>query len=471
MMDEVDVAIVGGGIAGLATLNRIRELRPDLRAILLESSGVPGGKIQTECVETAVGRFVVEAGPDAMLAMKPWAADLVRRLGHKDQLVPINQPKPAVSICINGVLQPMGPGFGQIGPTSLRGALRNRLLSPGGKVRAIGDLVVPRGAAGSDESVAAFASRRFGRETLERIAEPLAAGIYNADPARLSMQATLASFRAIEQEHRSLLLGMRDRKASGAPSFQTMRDGMHSIVQMLVEANRDLIRTETAVISIRSNRNGFAIGLSDGSRIASQRVVVAVPPVQASHLLTDVAPAAGPSLSRLRTADSAVVTFGLQTDAIRRDVPGYGIVFPAAERLAINAITISSRKFPFRAPEGFDLVRVFVGGYRSPDSVAQGDERLLDLAQDAVRRWLGVSSLPLFTRLTRWTASSPQYDVGHLDRIAEIEQALPSGIALVGGAYRGIGIPDVVRDAERTAALILEDMSVLDEQQKRQEVA
>jgi oxygen-dependent protoporphyrinogen oxidase len=236
---------------------------------------------------------------------------------------------------------------------------------------------------------------------------------------------------------------------------------MQSLVDALAEVNVSALRTNSDVRLITPVSSGsYEIALASGSLVLAKQVVLACPVGPSGDLIQALAPSAASRLREMRTVDSAVVWAGFPPGAIQRDVPGYGIVFPAAEKQPINAITISSRKFSARAPDGCDLVRVFVGGHRSPASLVLDDEQLTALALDSAFAWLGVTSPPLFSRVRRWVASSPQYDVGHLDRMTEIDAALPDGINVVGGAYRGIGIPDIVRDAERIVDLIVKSMRI-----------
>ncbi len=454
-LSQVDVAIVGGGLAGLITAFRLRQVAPAVRLVLLEASDRLGGKALTERVEHAAGTFLVEAGPDSLVTSKPHGVQLVADLGLSSQLVPVSSASPAVSVLKRNRLCPLPEGMFLLAPTSARSFARSRLLSPAGKARVAMELFVPPRRDDQDESLAAFVTRRFGRETLEWLAEPLMAGIFNADPERMSVLSTFPMFRQLEREHGSVLRALRrQRRPAGAsrpPTFVALQQGMGQIASELARNLAGLTLTSAPVTTLARADHGYVAHLGDGRRIAARVIVVATPAAAAACLLAKVAPAAASRLHTLQTRDTGSMTLAYPAQAIRRAPPGYGVVIPRAEQRPINAITVASAKFPGRAPEGWSLLRVFFGGERSPESMLFDNQRLLDVVQRELRDLLGINTEPAFYRVYRWHSGSPLYDVGHLDRVAEIELALPPGILVTGSAYRGVGIPDIAHQSERAA--------------------
>lgn len=449
---ELDVTIVGGGIAGLCIAHEIIKANPEIRWKLFEASDRLGGKILSERIEHEDGRFIVEAGPDAFLAQKPWGRELAVELGLAGSLLPINDSPTPAAILKNGRPIDLPAGVSLIAPTRIGPFLRTPLLSPLGKARAGLDFVLPARQDSTDESMGSFARRRLGREMLDWIAEPLMAGIYNADPDELSLQATFPQFQAMEQKRRSVIRGLRATRpktssAQKPPAFLTLRNGMQELVDALAAHLGHNAQTKTVVVRVERRNERFDLTLSDGTSIASDTVILAVPAIASADIVEAVAPSAAARLRGLRASTAGTISLAYRTSAIERPLNGYGLVVPARERAPINAITDATRKFPGRAPGGWTLLRVFFGGARSPRTMELDDEQLLVTVQRQLHRLLGISEDPAFHRIYRWGAGSPLYAVGHLDQVAAVEAALPDGLFVTGSPYRGVGIPDIARNS------------------------
>lgn len=459
---QYDVAIVGGGVAGLTVAYRLRQQRPDLRVIVLEAASQPGGKVRTSWVDHPDGRFLIEAGPDCFLAQKPWARELTEELGLGDELIPVNEMPRAVSILKHGRIIDWPSGVSLLAPTEFLPFLRTPLISPLGKARMALDLVMPAKQSMADESIATFVRRRLGNEALEWIAEPLMAGIYNADPGSLSMQATFPNLLALEREHGSLIRGLRSarksRTANGVPRpvFLSLRSGMQSLIDGLIGEVDDVVRCDSIVTSLSQADARFSVQLDGQPAITANNIVLAVPAAVASNLTDTMAPGAANVLGGLRTASSGTLSLAFPSGSITRALPGYGLVIPGQEWRPFNAITVVSKKFPGRAPDGWTLLRLFFGGARSPETMRVDDQQLVEMAMAELRLLFGVTQDPAFFAVTRWPVGNPIYEVGHLDRITATEEALPPGIFLTGSAYRGVGIPDVVRDANDIVRRLIE---------------
>jgi oxygen-dependent protoporphyrinogen oxidase len=342
--------------------------------------------------------------------------------------------------------------------------LASRVFSWRGKLRLGLDLVLPRRSpAAGDESLGSFVRRRLGRETLERIAQPLVGGIYSADPERLSLEATMPRFLALEREHRSLILGLRrtarTREVAGASGarwslFVTLAGGMEELVIALAgRLPAGAVRVGTPAAAIALARDGWRVRLADGPALQADGIVLAGSAPRMAALIRVVDRPLAEGLDGIAYASSATVALGYPRAAVRHPLDGFGFVVPRVEGRRTLACTFSSVKYPGRAPSGFALLRVFLGGALQESLLAQEDGALLRLAHDEVAALLGITGQPVLSRIWRHPGTMPQYDVGHLARIAAIEarlEALP-GLALAGGAYRGVGIADCVHSGEAAA--------------------
>ena len=465
-MTPLRIVVVGGGIAGLAAAHRLVELARDaarpLDLVLLEAEGRLGGTIRTERADG----YLLEGGPDSFISEKPWALALAERLGLGPRLCRTDDRFRRTYVVRGGRLEPLPEGFLLLAPTRVGPVLRSRVFSWRGKLRLGLDLVLPRGRAAGDESLGSFVRRRLGREALERVAQPLVGGIYTADPDRLSLGATMPRFLALEREHRSLILGLRRAAPPGARAgasgarwslFVTLAGGMEELVDALAQrVPAGAVRMRTPATAVTPSADGWRVHLPDGSRLPADGVVLAGPAPRMAALVQGVEPGLAGLLDGIPHASSATVALAYPRAAVRHPLDGFGFVVPRVEGRATLACTFSSVKYPGRAPAGSVLLRAFVGGALQADLLEREDPALARLAHDDVAGLLGIGADPLLTRVWRHPRAMPQYEVGHLDRVAAIEarlEALP-GLALAGAAYRGVGIADCVRSGEAAAELI-----------------
>jgi len=455
--DRCDVAVAGGGITGLAAAHALFAHAPGRRVVLLEATDRLGGTIATE----HTGGFVIETGADAFLTEKPWALALCERLGIGQQLTGTREGDRRTYVVHAGRLVPLPEGFMLLAPTDLGALAASPLFSWRGKLRMALDLVLPRRRGDDDESLGAFVRRRFGREALERVAEPLLGGIYTGDVAHLSLAATMPRFRDLELRHRSLIVGLRATSATRAAGaryslFATPTDGMGALITALARRLPEgVVRLQSPVAAMTRESGDWCLRVG-GTSLAASVAVVAAPAHAASTLLAPLDPVLGRLLGAIDHASSATVSLGYRA----ADVPslrGLGFVVPARERRALLACTYSSRKFPGRAPEGCELLRAFVGGVRRPELAALDTDATIALVRGELRELLGITAPPLLTRVRHHVLAMPQYSVGHLDRVAEIERraAAAPALLLAGAAYRGVGIPDCVRSGEAAAEAAL----------------
>jgi oxygen-dependent protoporphyrinogen oxidase len=443
-----DVAIVGGGIAGLAAAYELH--RRGLQVRVLEAGPRPGGVIFTERFDG----WVVDAGPDSLLVQKPAAVALCRELGIADRLVSTLQPRTAY-VMRDGVLHPIVEGSFLGFPVRFSALARSSLFSWGGKLRMAAEGVVPRGAHDEDESIAAFVRRRFGEEAADYLAEPLLAGIHAGDVERLSMRALFPRLLEAERQAGSVMRAFRALHVRPSPqgAFVSLPGGVGELVDALVAALPPGTLLTSARVTELARTGTFSVE-SDAGTVQAGAVILSVPAYVAANLLRRFDTTLAGLCDGVPYASTATIAFGYRRDQVRHPLNGTGFVVPRVERNPLLAATWVTSKWPGRAPEGHVLLRAFLGGGRDPHRLDRTDEELIETAREALEETLDIDGAPIFSRLSRWTRQSPQYEVGHQQRVAAIEQRLPSipGLFLAGSGFRAIGIPDCIADARETAS-------------------
>ncbi len=474
------VVVIGAGLSGLAAAHRIEERsRSRGRSVevqVLEAKDRVGGVIWTDHEDG----FTIEGGPDSFITNKPWGLDLCHRLGLDDQLIATDAGHRRSFVVRGGKLAPVPEGFVLMTPHRLAPLLASPILSWRGKLRFLMDLVIPRRDPddGGEESLASFVRRRLGREALDRLVQPLVAGIYTADPNDLSIKATLPQFLAMESEHRSLILaawresrqgGAREllRNASGARygMFVSLADGMEALPRALARAlEPGTVRTGAAVRRIsRDEASGvWLIEMLDGPPIEADAVVMATEAHVAARLLDAHDAALAHQLRAIPYAGSVIVNIAYRRDQINHPLDGFGAVVPAVEERSILAVSFLSVKFPGRAPAGSVLMRVFLGGAMNPSALELDDDAIESVVERELGALVGAAGPPLFSRIGRHPRSMPQYNLGHMERVAAIRRHLSkyAGLHLAGVAYDGVGIPDCIHAAESTADSLLDALAI-----------
>ncbi len=450
---KTKVAIIGGGISGLSAAYALHKRQ--VPYLLLEAGPSLGGVIRTE---TRDG-FLLEGGPDSMLAQKPEGIALCRELGLGDRLVPTNPDLRSVYVLHRRKLHPLPEGMMLAVPTKILPFARSGLFSWRGKLRMGLDLVIPGGNGRGDESIASFLRRRFGQEAVERLGEPLLAGIHAGDPERLSILATFPRFRDLEEKHGSLVRGMwatpRPRPEPGArppAAFYSLRGGLREMVDALVvRLERERIWTKAAVRAVARTADGFSLAVQGGETVGAERVIVAAPGPKIAPALEGLVPGAARALAAIPFASSATVLLGYRREDVAHPLGGYGMVVPQTEGLRTTALSFVSTKFPHRAPEGHVLLRGFLGGVRDGEVMRLSDEEMVGTVKHDMAGILGLRGQPVMSRVFRWPAGTPQLEVGHIERMAAVEKevaAIP-GLHLTGAGVRSTGIPDSVADGTR----------------------
>ena len=455
MIDRINrIVVVGGGISGLAAAHRLIELG-QTNVTLVEASPRLGGTIQTQYRDG----FLIERGPDSFISEKPEALALAKRLGIESRLIQTNEKYRRSFIVRGGRLRAVPEGFQLLAPSRMWPFLTSDIFSVAGKMRMAADLFMPRKSTNGtqDESLASFVRRRLGQEALERMAQPMVGGIYTADPETLSLRATLPRFLDMERKHRSLILAMLrqshvQKSGTSGPRyslFLSFDRGMQVLVDALAQVNAD-IRLNTRVEGLRLNNQTWTVTTNTGEQFEAEAVCLAVPAYIAASLLEGGLAA---KLRRIKYASTATLNFVYERSAISHPLDGFGFVVPFIEKRSLLACTFSSVKFSGRAPGNHVLLRAFAGGALQPEIFALDESEMAARIEADLRELLGITGKPLFTEVAKWERSMPQYEVGHLDRVNEIEneaRKIP-GLALAGNSYSGAGIPDCIRSGQAAA--------------------
>ena len=463
--DARHVAVIGGGISGLAAANRLRELHPNAKITLLEAKDRLGGVLQSERRDG----FLIEHAADNFITTPPWATTLCDRIGFADQLIQTNDAHRRAFVVRKSKLQPIPAGFAVMAPSRIWPIVSTPLLSPWGKMRMIGEVFVRAQQADPQESLAGFVRRRFGREVYERLVQPLIAGIYTGDPNKLSLAATLPRFLEMEKEQGSLVRAMwkqrkqkANAKSSGArySQFVAPRDGMVSLVQAFADrlvddaAKPTEICLSTPVNNLQATEQGqWKISLGQDQTLLVDGVVLATPARHCSALLQQVDQALASEFAAIGYGNCALVSLGFAREQIGHPLDGFGFVVPLIEGRQILSCSFTSIKYQGRAPEGQVLLRAFVGGACQSELVELDDQALRDLVMKELASLLAIRGKPTFTHIVRQREAMPQYYVGHELRVQRIEAhaAKLHNLALAGNALSGIGIPNCMRTGEQAA--------------------
>jgi protoporphyrinogen/coproporphyrinogen III oxidase len=476
------VAIIGGGIAGLAAayeLEKARGTGVDVEYTLFESRDRLGGSLASE----TVNGIVLERGPDSFLSEKPAGAELCRELGLGDQLVPSNDANRKTYIVVKNRLVPLPDGLMFLIPTKLVPTALSGLFSPATKIRMALELLHPPRPSGHDESVAALVERHFGKEAVDRLADPLLSGIYGGDATQLSARTVLPKLVEMETQYGSLTRGMLaahkqmrakmaamhaasgngsgnvKKPGSGPRSiFTTLKGGLQQMVDALEsKLNPAWVRKSTPVSGLGRDGSGWRVRTGETDQFYDG-IIVASPAWAAGKLLAATDAALGDELSTIPYSSSITVNLVFDEAQLGTLPDGFGFLVPAVEGRAMLACTFVHRKFVGRTPKGKAVFRAFLGGAKNEALLDQSDEVLIATVRRELSEILGPRiagpHIPAErTQVSRWRRAMAQYAVGHQERMKRVKDrvtALP-GLRLAGNAYDGIGIPDCIRTGRQAA--------------------
>lgn len=484
------ILIIGGGIAGLASafkVKRAADLGHAVEFILVEKDPRLGGKILTEILPDpeGEGRFIVDGGPDCFLTEKPACHRIAKLIGIFDDELPTDDSRRKTWILSRGKLHALPDGVMMFAPTKFIPFVTTGLFSWPAKIRMGLEFFIPakkvKPGELNDETLESFVVRRMGRECLDRLAEPLVGGIHASDPALMSLAATFPRLLEMEQKYGSLMRGflairrmaeeMR-RKYPPKPGqkprtfFTSFVNGMQQLTDRMAEvAGRDRMRTGVTVLSLRSlGQNRWVVQLSDGSTLESDGVILATESWAAEPLIRPHDEAIADALAAIPWSSSATISLAFKESDVGFDLNAFGVLCPLVEGRSLMAATFSSTKWPGRAPKGKVLLRGFVGGPHNQEVLERSDEELVQLVRQEFCEILGLNpkAKPLFTRVYRWPRGMPQYTMGHLDRVELVENrsAEIKGLALAGGSYRGVGLPNCIESGEKAVSKILNEWGI-----------
>ncbi len=467
------IVIIGGGISGISAALETQFLAPDSQVLLLESSNRLGGVLET----LKTDGYLIERSADNFATLIPNARDLSQRLGLLPSLIHPNAQGRQAFVFSQGRSHPIPAGFSLMQPTRVMSILTTRVLSPSGKLRLLREYWVPRRSdSATDESLESFAIRRLGKEAFERLVEPIVSGIFTANPKTLSMAATMPQFLQMEREHGGLIRGYlaskrqdaaaAARRASGAryDQFMAPREGMSSWIEALAShLTRDCIRLNTPVTLIKQQTDkSWAISIGTNETIQADALILATPAKVTAALLETVDQHTSNLIGSISYASSAVVAMIVDRQTIQGRLDGFGLVVPSCENRQALAISFTSNKYPGRTPDDQVLLRVFLGGSLHPEVLQLNDDKLRQIAMEEVSdilKWNGQGLK--WSAVIRWNEAMPQYLVGHVDKVKQIEQRLESlgRIQVCGAAYNGVGIPQCIRSAQSAVNKLLQQLT------------
>ncbi|RXZ82237.1 protoporphyrinogen oxidase [Paenibacillaceae bacterium] len=474
------IVIIGGGLSGLSSafyLDKLaKEQGREIKITLIEAEDKLGGKIDT----LKRDGFVIEKGPDSFLARKLPMLTLAQELGLESELTHTNPAAKKTYILHQGKLHPMPPGLVLGIPTEIAPFAVSSMLTVSGKLRALLDMVLPSRAGTEDESIGEFLERRVGTEVMERIAEPLLAGIYAGELRKLSLRATFPQFREAEVKHGSLIRGMRANKRAGAAAqnalpalakksvFMTFKGGLSTVISALDRALPEMDRmlgTKVSAIHKRDaaaadhgrddSQPAYIVETEQGEKLAADAVIVTTPVFQTAGLLKphmDVS-----ELEGINYVSVANVVLAFRKQDIAQPFDGSGFVVPRTEGRQITACTWTSAKWLHTSPEDYVLLRCYVGRSGDEAGVELPDDQLAANVRHDLREILGITAQPEFVEITRLRRSMPQYPVGHVENMAKLRrraaEQLP-GVWMTGAAFDGVGLPDCVRQGKELASQV-----------------
>ncbi len=475
------IAIIGGGITGLAAAYYLeKEIagKEDYDYKLYEAENRLGGKILTERKEG----FIIEGGPDTFVSTKPETIELANELGIGDDLLNSSEENKGTYIYSKGNMHILPDGVYIMIPTKFTPFVTTKLFSWPGKLRMAMDVVIPKGKTKDDETLASFVKRRLGQEALDKLAEPLVAGIHASDPETMSLKSTFPNFLDMEKNHRSLILAMMASKKKMAqamkksssssqakPSrprrtfFVSFKKGMAELIEAITDkVNTDKIILNSYVKPIsrkEDNRPKKYIIKTDEQEEEFDAVIITTPSFQAAELVKDISESISNNLNKIPWSTSATINLAFKKEDIPPNTKGFGFVIPTVEKRKIMAGTFCSHKFAGRSPEDGFLIRTFVGGAQNQELVQLSDDELVKIALDELEVLIGLKAKPLFSLVNRWPKGMPQYIIGHQENVNNIMNELNNwpGLSLAGGSYDGVGISDCIRTGRQAVNDILKN--------------
>ena len=465
------ISIIGAGISGLSAALRLnclnKENNSGLEITLFEKSGRAGGNISTK-IENGI---IIEEGADSFITSKPWGVELCRELGIENQLLSTNDTNRKTYIYFDGKLNELPEGFFLMAPSNLEAFKKSPFFSDEGKKRILEEQEVESRKDTGDESLESFVLRRFGRELLDKVAQPLIGGIYTGDPSKLSVKAILPEFAAMEEKQGSVIRGVVEkygtseisRKESGARYglFVSFKEGLSVLINSIICAMPDVkVRFNTGIKTVSKNGDKWSLATDAGEEIESDAVIISGPSYISSGLIQNTDNILSGLLGNISYESSVVINMVFN----KHDCPGlpegFGVVVPHTEKMNIIACSFSSHKFSGRVPDNYEIVRCFLGGAFNPGILKCDDTEITDYALKDLKTLFNIEAGPVKSDIYRYPDSMPQYTIGYLDLLGKIQAQLDNypTLALSGNAYGGIGIPDSIKSGNDAAQRIFHNL-------------
>lgn len=448
------VIIIGGGISGLAAAYYLEQA--GIQSILIEKSGRLGGLIQTDIVEGCE----LEAGPDSFLASKTAASRLAQELGIADEIIGTNEKYRRTYIAKRGRLVPIPKGMVMMVPGNLKAALSSPLFSLNTKRQFLREVFAPPREREQDVSVREFVLDHFGRSLLTTLVEPLLSGVYGGNASVLSAKSVLPRFVSYERQFGSLIRAVRSenrgRRGGTKSFFLSFRGGMRTLVDSLSGAICRSVRTVTAEATEIAQKNGRWTVRTDGETIEGQHLVLACPAHVSARLLASFDAHLSRSLAAIPYSSAVLVTLLFDRSTFGHPLNGFGFLVPHSERRIVSAATWINTKFPSRIASDLIGIRAFIV---DPEATRERNTPVAELVAKVLRdleKLMNIRQTPIYSSVTSWPHSMPQYVIGHEGKIRNVETALRShqGLHLVSNYLKGIGIPDCIERALHTARQI-----------------
>lgn len=468
MQNAKKVVIVGGGISGLSTAYYLTRCASQncfkLDVVLVEKERRLGGKILTEKIRGCL----VDAGPDSFLSSKPWAINLCQELGLGNDLINSNPKTRKTKLLLGKKLVELPESLMLITPLEIGVLFSSKVLSPLGKLRMGLEPLIPRRFSLADESLASFIRRRFGVEVLERIAEPLLAGIYAGKSEELSLKATFPILFDLEKKYKSVILALLALKKNAShlgknnkwTPFVTLKHGLSQLIVALADKLKSStqILTSRPAIKIAKAKDRYEVLLDDGKKLTADALVLASPAYLCAGMLSSLLPKVAPLLEKIPYVSTQTVVLAYPKKYLSAKLDSYGFLVSKAAGCHISACTYVSSKWPNRTRDNLALLRLYLGGRGIEDHLELPNSKVIKLVEDEISEILRIKNKPVFAKVFRFRKAMPQYTLGHLERVQELENMLEQsgGLFLTGAAYRGVGLPDCIHQANQSGQKVLD---------------
>ncbi|RPF52039.1 protoporphyrinogen oxidase [Aquisalibacillus elongatus] len=450
MEERKHTVIIGGGITGLTAAYYLQQSQPNMQITLIEATNRLGGKIDTLIKDG----FKIERGPDSFLERKPEAKQLVEDLGLEDELV--RNATGQAFILSQDRLHPIPKGSKMGIPLELRPFMKTSLLNWNGKLQALNDLIKGSSSEAGDQSVGQFFRRRLGNQVVDRLIHPLISGIYAGDIDQLSLKATFPQYLDLEHKYGGLIKGLKrttknESKAQKQGQFLTVESGLQKIVQRLqeeLEGQEMMLNHRVRHINKKQDQYEIHVEQLD-EPLKADHVIMTTPHDVTAKIFSHYD--FMQSFMQAKSTSVANVALAFEEDAIENLPDGTGFVVSRKEQYRITACTWTHKKWPHTTPEGHVLVRAYVGKPGDEEVLEQTDVEIGSLVLKDLQTIMEINKPPLFKVVSRWYNAMPQYTIGHIDRLDSLEQKMREhlpNVWLAGASYRGIGLPDCIRQAK-----------------------